>query len=249
MKSDLVRYLSAMQKILQFFKNTLFQSRCRVCGRPLSEQGLLCHGCSASLAKVLAQSAHLFPETSVHAFTDGTKAGTINSLSRIKIYHGGPYKGILRDIILSWKFNGHLELSELIGNIAFDAAMKIEKDELPDIIIPVPLHSSRLRKRGFNQSLLIAHRLGKSLNCPVAVNSLKRIRKTIPQAGLNAKSRENNLAGAFKIDPKDIHNKKILLVDDIFTTGATVKECCRELFAGGCKDVNIIVAARTPMTD
>jgi ComF family protein len=111
-----------------------------------------------------------------------------------------------------------------------------------DLIAPVPLHPRRLRQRGFNQSLLLAQafpevRLEREL--------LTRLRHTPPQTGLNPKARRDNVKGAFAVPrPDQVKGKNILLIDDVFTTGATVKECARVLRKAGARQVDILSVAR-----
>ncbi len=111
-----------------------------------------------------------------------------------------------------------------------------------DLVAPVPLHPRRLRQRGFNQSLLLAQafpevRLEREL--------ITRVRHTPPQTGLNPKARRDNVKGAFTVPGADmVKGKKILLIDDVFTTGATVKECARVLRKAGARQVDILTVAR-----
>lgn len=113
-----------------------------------------------------------------------------------------------------------------------------------DMVAPVPLHIKRLRERGFNQSLLLAREVGKRHCLLVDPFALKRIRWTVPQVNLSGKERELNVKGAFGVQ-KDVKGKRILLVDDVYTTGATVRECSKVLKKSGAKDVCILTLART----
>ena len=113
-----------------------------------------------------------------------------------------------------------------------------------DMVIPVPLHIKRLRERGFNQSLLLAKAVGKSHRITVEPYTLKRIRWTEPQVNLSGKERKLNVKGAFEVQ-KDVKGKRILLVDDVYTTGATVRECSKILKKSGAKDVCVLTLART----
>jgi ComF family protein len=114
----------------------------------------------------------------------------------------------------------------------------------PDIIIPVPLHSKRLRKRGFNQSLRLAKRIFPHI--PLGINFLLRQLNTRPQTELSLKERHNNVKNAFKvIRPLPEGARSILLVDDVYTTGATVKACTQALKKAGAKEVHVFTVART----
>jgi ComF family protein len=115
-----------------------------------------------------------------------------------------------------------------------------------DILMPVPLHSGKLRQREFNQSLLLADPIGRHLNIPVLYTNLIRTAPTPAQTTLSRKSRLKNLRGAFVVrHPQMIINRKILLVDDVFTTGTTVNECAKALRKAGSADVFVLTLGRT----
>lgn len=114
-----------------------------------------------------------------------------------------------------------------------------------DRIVPVPLHPKRLRWRGFNQALLLARPLSKHTGTPIDAHSLRRLRATRPQVELTGAERRNNVARAFVVTrPRAIRGRRILLVDDVYTTGSTVEECSRALLAAGARVVDVLVLAR-----
>jgi len=107
-----------------------------------------------------------------------------------------------------------------------------------DLLIPVPLHSKRLKFRGFNQALLLARAFPEA---EVGLETLARVRYTAPQVGLNPKQRRDNVHRAFAVPrPEEVKGKKVLLVDDLYTTGATVRECARVLKRAGAKRVEVL---------
>jgi ComF family protein len=111
--------------------------------------------------------------------------------------------------------------------------------------MPVPLHVSRLRWRGFNQAQLLATPLARQAGVPLDALSLERIRHTRPQVELTEAERRRNVAHAFRVTrPGRVHRRRILLVDDVYTTGATVDECSRELKRAGAASVDVLVLAR-----
>ena len=115
-----------------------------------------------------------------------------------------------------------------------------------DLIIPVPLHPKRLRWRGFNQAVLLARQVSRVSNIPLDPFVLCRLRETPPQTQLGEDERRTNVRGAFMLHPeKQIDNKNVLLVDDVYTSGATVNECSRTLTKGGAKQVYVLTFART----
>jgi ComF family protein len=118
--------------------------------------------------------------------------------------------------------------------------------DLPDLVIPVPLHPARLGERGFNQSLEIARLVTKRLELETDWRSVKRIRPTPPQTGLSEKERRRNLRAAFSISG-DLRGRHVALLDDVITTGATLSELSRLLMRQGVERVDLWALARTPM--
>ena len=113
------------------------------------------------------------------------------------------------------------------------------------LIIPVPLHIKKLRERGFNQSLILADAIGKKWQIPVNFSLLKRHKFTLTQTGLNKKEREQNIKGAFEVSDKEkIAGRNIILIDDVYTTGATINECAKILIKAGAQKVAVLTLAR-----
>jgi ComF family protein len=112
-------------------------------------------------------------------------------------------------------------------------------------MVPVPLHIRRLRERGYNQALLLVRELSKRMGIPYEERTLAKINDTPVQIALKKRERRKNLKGAFQIKGKEtIKGKSIVLVDDVYTTGATVNECSRTLLAAGAKQVTVLTVAR-----
>ena len=155
----------------------------------------------------------------------------------------GLYEGALRESVLLLKRQPHISshLEQLLV-----AAAKRRPLHSSSRIIPVPLHPKRLKTRGFNQASLIAQALSKSLRLPLDEVSLSRVSGTEKyRAGLDAKGRQDTVAGAFQVrHPRLVENEEILLVDDVFTTGATVSACAAALLAAGAKSVFVLTLAR-----
>ena len=153
-----------------------------------------------------------------------------------------PYQTPLKEAITLFKYRGKLSLAKPLAQ-ALIAALPV----LPalDCIIPVPLHSQRLREREYNQSLLLADRLSHQIRIPLLLACLIRIRPTVPQTSLTKKERLTNLRGAFSVPkPAHIQGKRILLVDDVFTTGTTLHECAKTLRRAGSGPVYGLTLAR-----
>ena len=121
---------------------------------------------------------------------------------------------------------------------------RIDKDSLPDFIVPMPLHPIRLRERGFNQALEISRKVSKKCGIPLLPDICKRIKDTTSQAGLPWKEREKNIREAFTCEI-DLSGRHIAMLDDVMTTGATLNELAKVLRKHGAKHVSGWVAART----
>lgn len=111
----------------------------------------------------------------------------------------------------------------------------------PDVIIPVPMYKKKQRQRGYNQAETLAKEIGKKLSLPVDAKYLKRVRPTIPQKELGKKEREINLKNAFKTSENAVKLEKVLLIDDIYTTGVTMDEAAKALLRSGVKEVRFLV--------
>ncbi|MDH3443182.1 MAG: ComF family protein [Deltaproteobacteria bacterium] len=115
----------------------------------------------------------------------------------------------------------------------------------PEIIVPVPLHPKRLRWRGFNQSVLLAREVSRAYQVPMDPFLLQRRRETSPQTQLTEDERRKNMRGAFALGAgKSVRGKIVLLLDDVYTSGATVDECSRVLRKAGAKAVYVLTLAR-----
>jgi ComF family protein len=158
------------------------------------------------------------------------------SFSRAESF--GLYEKVLAMAINIYKFHGIRRLHTPLGKLL----LEIDVTAM-DAIIPVPLGIKGLRERGFNQSLLLSKVISENAKLPLVMDGLMKIRDTHPQVGLSAKERARNLKGAF-IAKKDFREKKLLLVDDVMTTGATANECARQLFKAGAEDVAVLTLAR-----
>jgi ComF family protein len=157
----------------------------------------------------------------------------------------GYYQGMLLDAIHQFKYNGKVLFSSLLGDLLANCSLSSIDFRNYDLLIPVPLHKKRLRERGFNQALLLAGRIKKRWKLPVDCSVLKRIRWTDSQINLSRRIRLKNIKGAFQVmNQGKIKEKKILLVDDVYTTGFTANECSKTLIKSGASRVDVLTLAR-----
>ncbi len=155
------------------------------------------------------------------------------------------YEAVILDAIHQFKYKRDIASGEILADFMADYPFPDIAFDDYSLIVPVPLHVKRLRERGFNQSLILARRLAKRKQIPVDFLVLKRHRFTSTQAQSNKQERKQNIRGAFEVSViKTIAGRNILLIDDVFTTGATVNECSKTLMKAGAKNVSVLTLAR-----
>lgn len=158
-----------------------------------------------------------------------------------RAYSYGSYEGVLRQLIHLFKYSGIHTLSRPLGA---RLVLALPFGRRFDVVVPVPLHWRRRWQRGFNQSELLGNELARRLSVPLS-RALTRRRATGAQAGLSHAARRTNVGGAFGVRDEDaIRDKRVLLVDDVLTTGATAAACARILKRAGARQVALITLAR-----
>ncbi len=201
------------------FLSLLFPQLCDACNENLSRQEkLICTNCLYNL-----------PYTNFHQQTDHVVArqfwGKINLESSYALFYfakGGKVQRLMHHL----KYKNKPQIGNLLGEIAGRQLISNDKFKTVDIIIPVPLHHSRMRKRGYNQSERFASGLAQKLSAIVSVNNLVRTRATETQTQKSRFSRFENVKSVFAVNnPEELKGKHILLVDDIMTTGSTLESC------------------------
>jgi len=159
----------------------------------------------------------------------------------------GIYDKVLKKCIHLFKYYGEKKFAKPLGKLMVDYLLKNNEFENKfDLIIPVPLHKNDLKKRGFNQSVLLSKVIGDYFSIPVGESVLIKKKITPFQVNLSKKEREKNILKAFSVEkPEEINGKNILILDDVFTTGATVEECAKELIKSRAKNIFVLTLART----
>jgi len=156
-------------------------------------------------------------------------------------YCFGTYEGVLRELIHLYKYGRIKTLARPLGELL---AAALPRDQEWNAVVPVPLHWRRQWKRGFNQSELLARAIARHTALPV-VNALRRTQATLTQAGLSNTSRRRNVAAAFRCKrPEAVAGKRILLIDDVMTTGSTAAACALALKRAGARKVALLTVAR-----
>lgn len=157
------------------------------------------------------------------------------------------YEGAVKELIHRLKYDGRIQVRRPLGLLMAERLAEFVHDAGPDLLLPVPLHLERLRQRGFNQAVLLGELVSEEWGVPMKRRVIRRVRWTEPQITLAAGDRAANVRGAFAVaDPDIVGGKRILLVDDVMTTGSTVSECARMLKKMGAAEVFVAVVARVP---
>jgi len=158
------------------------------------------------------------------------------------VYAAGLYDGSLKRALQLFKYSGAVDLDRFLAGLLTPLLSCLKGDE---ILVPVPLHPRRLRRRSYNQSLLLARVLARNLQISLDRALLRRIAATPSQQGLDARQRAVNLQGAFRCQAR-LAGETLLVIDDVMTTGATLSACSRALLEAGAGRVDVAVVARSP---
>lgn len=159
---------------------------------------------------------------------------------------GGVYKGLLREVILRMKQRGHMPLTQAIAHLFACRLRETVSRWKPTLVVPVPMHWLRRWVRGVNNPDILAQALGSALGVPVKDRLVVRYRHTQLQADLSPRARKANVQGAFRIRQiQPVHGARVVLVDDVLTTGATCGELAKLLKQAGASAVWAVVLART----
>lgn len=235
-------YWKKAEKFRRTCLDLTFPARCPVCDKPAPFPELICPACREKPVLVreprclkcgkgigdereeYCKGCRLTP----HAFDQGrglfAYRSVAGSLYRFKYAGRQEYA----------RFYAEMIVKELGGKIC---AWK------PDALVPVPIHRTRRKERGYNQAEVLAKEIGRRTGIPVESSLIRRVKKTQPQKLLDDAERQNNLKRAFKIERNDVKLKRVIIVDDIYTTGSTVDACAAELKGAGIEKVYFIAAA------
>ncbi len=224
----------------------VFPTSCAACREPMGHprRGPLCDGCWGSLPRHGSGVCGCgVPLRSPHTAVCGRCRRGLSPFARAASL--GPYDGSLRVIIHELKYRGRRRAAAQLAH-RLDREPRV-RDVLggADVLVPVPLHPRRRRERGFNQAELLAVELGRRAAVPVSSGTLVRRTDTASQAGLTAARRRANVAGAFAVRHRSrVAGRVIVLIDDVYTTGATARACARALRAAGAAEVRLVTVAR-----
>jgi ComF family protein len=240
---------SLVRKFCTGLFSLIFPDDCRICSEPLREISRV-PVCRACLAKVEPLAADYFCAQCRAPFRNAFPLDEkgLCALCRRGVsgfdaaYSYGFYEGALRELIHLFKYGKVQTLAKPLGRYL---ALALPREESFDAIVPMPLHWRKRCQRGFNQADLLAHEISRRTHTPVK-NALMRVRATVTQAGLTNAKRRKNVSGAFRPrGEKALRGQRILLVDDVMTTGSTAAACARALKIAGARQVVLLTLART----
>lgn len=241
-----VRGSSQLQKrgrqVWNSFTNLLFPPQCGGC---CAAGSLWCAACRATVKPVEPPWCEKCgaPNTSMRLCSRcRAQPLQMDSIRSVALFQGPLREGIHR-----YKYQRLASLADPFGDMLIEYWCTHQLTA--DWLVPVPLHPSRERDRGYNQSNLLARRLAAGVGVPISAAGLRRTRATAVQMELNAAQRKENVAGAFACDEARVRGKRVIVVDDVCTTGATLEACAAALLKAGAVSVMGLTLARTPYGD
>ncbi len=226
-----------------------FPSFCRLCSRPLGRPGekIVCRDCLARLAPRRGPVCLCCGRFFEGAGEDHLCARCLDRPPTFTVHRScGRYDGVLKDLILLFKYRKYSVLGRAL---AIYAGESLGADDAlwqgADFLVPVPLHGKRKRERGFNQSEILTRELARIKGMSVLGGCLVKTRNIPPQTTLESAGREENVRGAYEVKRgSKIEGKTLVLVDDVFTTGSTLRECGLVLRKAGAGDIRALTLAQ-----
>jgi ComF family protein len=233
--------------LLDAFLDFFFPTRCFVCRKETVPTEKICKTCSSNIKYI---SSPICIQCGIPFLSKIGRDHLCGACLTSKLYFSkaravGYYEGVLQEAIHQFKYNKKTFLAKHLGALMINYEFDPFDFKSYDFIVPIPLHFKRLRERGFNQALSLAGYVGKRYDTPVDFTSLRRIRWEGPQINLGKIARERNVKGAFALYNKNrFTDKDVLLIDDVYTSGATVNECAKVLKKAGVASVDVFTLSR-----
>ena len=231
----------------------LFPGRCILCLAPSHRRMDLCHACEADLPKVLSPCQQCGLEVLGRAPGREHLCATclVNPPPFDRSFSAFKYASPVRQLITEFKQRRQLAVGEVLSQVLASRFQRLlsgpvhQHQATPDILIPMPLHPSRLKSRGFNQAEMIANIVSRQTSIACDTRRCRRVKQTEDQKGLTAADRHTNIKGAFTV-VQPLHAEYVIIVDDVMTTAATVSELARCLRQAGAGAIDVLTLARTP---
>ncbi len=238
-----------MIKALTGIADMIFPPRCVTCGALLEEHGPLpfCPQCAEAIpyihSPLCSRCGAPFPgmEVEDHLCGECLAAERPYAIARSV----GRYEATLLRAIHLFKYRGRTGIGRTLGGMMADFAGRIWDMKVFSVVMPVPLHRKRLQERGFNQAVILAREIANRFSLRLDFMTLRRELPTTPQVALGREDRKKNVKGAFGIRrPEKVSGQRILLVDDVYTTGSTLTECAHALTRADAQAVAVLTLAR-----
>jgi ComF family protein len=242
-----VRALSALRSAMGFVLDFGLPPLCPACREPLGDQGGLCAACWSRLSFIAPPYCERLGIPFV--YDPGPGILSMEAIADPPAYARARaavrYDDVARALVHAFKYGDRLDLAPIMGGWMARAGRELLAEA--DALVPVPLHWRRLWARRFNQSAVLAKAMVEASGVPVLYDALRRVRATRQQVGLPRTQRATNVQGAFRVGQpgrSEVRGRRVVLVDDVLTSGATLDTCARALLQGGAANVDVIVFAR-----
>ncbi|HXW09555.1 MAG TPA: double zinc ribbon domain-containing protein [Steroidobacteraceae bacterium] len=236
-------------RLLDRVAGVLLPPRCLLCGGPGAGRARdLCTACEADLPWIDAacrRCGHPVEAPFVEACARCRDRPQPHRHCHAALHHEFP----AAELVAALKYQGALAHARVLGTLLADSLARHGVRREVELLVPMPLHASRLIERGFNQSLEVARFTADGLDVEVDGRALRRLRATVPQVGLTRPQRADNVRGAFEADPARVAGRHVALIDDVVTTGATSAAAARALLAAGAATVDVWCVTRAASSD
>jgi ComF family protein len=240
----------ALRRAADAVLDLLLPPRCLKCGAAIERTGALCAACWSAITLLGEPCCECCGLPFAYDLGAGALCGACTREPPVfaRARAALRYDDESRGLVLALKHGDRLNLAPALGLWMRRAGARLIGEA--DVIVPVPLHWTRLFARRYNQAAVLAHALARADGPPVGADFLRRKRRTPSQGTRSAAARRRNVAGAFALDRHaDVGDKRVLLIDDVMTTGATIAECARVLLRHGARQVDALTLARTVRED
>ena len=245
------RLAGALRASLRFALDVGLPPLCPACRQLIGDGGALCASCWSRLSFIAPPYCERLGIPFV--YDPGPGILSMQAIADPPAYNRARaavrFDEVSRALVHALKYGDRLDLAPTLGRWMVNAGRPLLAEA--DAVVPVPLHWRRLWARRFNQSATLARQISLASGVPVAHAALKRVKATVQQVGLSKSERALNVQGAFKVAAdrqSDIQGRRVVLVDDVLTTGATVDACARALLRAGAANVDVLVFARVVET-
>ncbi len=241
------RFLTGLGALAGLAVDAALPPLCPVCRELVADHGGLCGDCWGRLSFISRPYCERLGIP--FAYDPGPGVLSLEAIANPPAYARARaavrYDDVARALVHAFKYGDRIDLAPRLGRWVAQAGRELLAEA--DAIVPVPLHWRRQWARRFNQAAALARAISEASGVPVVDDALKRIRATRQQVGLTQAERQANIQGAFAVPPSGkaaMHGKRVILVDDVLTTGATVDTCARVLLRSGALNVDVLVFAR-----